>query len=82
MQANLGLLKVLVTKSEAEGLHTHLRSMVEGVVKWQDNTKIHFKAKVGFSAILLLSSVAMAKWLSSYTDHLKFSLDNFELFSG
>lgn len=46
IKANLGLLKVLVTKSEAEWLHADLRSMVEGVLKCQDHTKSHFKAKV------------------------------------
>lgn len=46
LQANLGLLKVLVAKSQAEGLQMHLRSMVESLLKWQDNTKNHFKAKV------------------------------------
>ncbi|KAK6941256.1 putative domain NUC173 [Dillenia turbinata] len=46
MQANLGLLKVLVAKSQADGLQMHLKSMVEGLLKWQDNTKNHFKAKV------------------------------------
>ena len=51
MQANLGLLKVLVTKSEAEWLHADLRSMVEGVLKCQDHTKSHFKAKVGYLEI-------------------------------
>ncbi|XP_041004716.1 RRP12-like protein [Juglans microcarpa x Juglans regia] len=46
IKANLGLLKVLVTKSQPEGLQMHLGSMVEGLFKWQDNTKNHFKAKV------------------------------------
>ena len=46
MQANLGLLKVLVAKSKAEGLQAHLASLVEGLLKWQDDTKNHFKAKV------------------------------------
>lgn len=46
MQANLGLLKVLVAKSQAEGLQAHLRGMVEGLLNWQDSTKNHFKAKV------------------------------------
>lgn len=45
IKANLGLLKVLVAKSPVEGLQTHLRNMVEGLLKWQDNTKNHFKAK-------------------------------------
>lgn len=58
-KANLGLLKVLVTKSEAEGLHTHLRSMVEGVVKWQDNTKIHFKAKVKLLLEILIKKCGL-----------------------
>lgn len=49
MQANLGFLKVLVAKSPAEGLQIHLRSMVEGLLKWQNDTKNHFKAKVCFS---------------------------------
>lgn len=48
MQANLGLLKVLVAKSKAEGLQSHLKSMVEGLLKWQDDAKTHFKAKVWF----------------------------------
>jgi len=48
MQANLGLLKVLVAKSQAEGLQMHLSSMVDGLLKWQDSTKNHFKAKVLF----------------------------------
>jgi ribosomal RNA-processing protein 12 len=47
LQANLGLLKVLVAKSQAEGLQLHLKSMVEALLKWQDDTKTHFKAKVG-----------------------------------
>ncbi|PON84609.1 Coatomer beta subunit [Trema orientale] len=45
-KANLGLLKVLVAKSKAEGLQLHLKSMVEGLLMWQDDTKTHFKAKV------------------------------------
>lgn len=48
MQANLGLLKVLVSKSPAEGLQAHLRSMVEALLGWENNTKKHFKAKVLF----------------------------------
>ncbi|KAL0338857.1 UNVERIFIED_CONTAM: RRP12-like protein [Sesamum angustifolium] len=43
---NQGLLKVLVAKSQTEGLQTHLRSMVEGLLNWQDSTRNHFKAKV------------------------------------
>ncbi|XP_020270530.1 RRP12-like protein [Asparagus officinalis] len=46
IKANLGLIKVLVAKSKSEGLQMHLRTMVEGLLKWQDNTKNHFKAKV------------------------------------
>ncbi|TYI71836.1 hypothetical protein E1A91_D07G017400v1 [Gossypium mustelinum] len=46
IKANLGLLKVLVAKSQAEGLQAHLASLVEGLLKWQDDTKNHFKAKV------------------------------------
>ncbi|KAL3642880.1 hypothetical protein CASFOL_013695 [Castilleja foliolosa] len=46
VKANLGLLKVLVAKSQAEGLQTHLRGMVEGLLNWQDSTKNHFKAKI------------------------------------
>ena len=47
MQANLGLLKVLVAKSKAEGLQLHLGSMVEGLLMWQDDTRTLFKSKVG-----------------------------------
>ncbi|EOY30181.1 ARM repeat superfamily protein isoform 2 [Theobroma cacao] len=46
IKANLGLLKVLVAKSKAEGLQAHLASLVEGLLRWQDYTKNHFKAKV------------------------------------
>ncbi|OVA08308.1 putative domain NUC173 [Macleaya cordata] len=46
VKANLGLLKVLVAKSQAERLRTDLKSMIEGLLKWQDDTKNHFKAKV------------------------------------
>ncbi|GAB4838105.1 hypothetical protein Ancab_027636 [Ancistrocladus abbreviatus] len=46
IKANLGLVKVLVAKSQAESLQSHLRSLVEGLLKWQDDTKNHFKAKV------------------------------------
>ncbi|KAK8660682.1 hypothetical protein V6N13_051597 [Hibiscus sabdariffa] len=46
IKANLGLLKVLVAKSKTEGLEAHLASLVEGLLKWQDDTKNHFKAKV------------------------------------
>ncbi|WJX12238.1 hypothetical protein P8452_02759 [Trifolium repens] len=45
-KANLGLLKVLVAKSQAEELQVHLRSVVECLFKWQDVAKNHFKAKV------------------------------------
>ncbi|KAK7265474.1 hypothetical protein RJT34_33094 [Clitoria ternatea] len=46
IKANLGFLKVLVAKSKVDGLQMHLKSMVEGLLMWQDNTKNHFKAKV------------------------------------
>ncbi|KAJ6362315.1 hypothetical protein OIU78_002676 [Salix suchowensis] len=46
IKANLGFLKVLVAKSQAEGLQMFLGSMVEGLLRWQDDTINHFKAKV------------------------------------
>ncbi|PIA46017.1 hypothetical protein AQUCO_01600349v1 [Aquilegia coerulea] len=46
IKANLGLVKVLVAKSHAEALQIHLKSLVEGLLKWQDDQKNHFKAKV------------------------------------
>ncbi|BBH08124.1 ARM repeat superfamily protein [Prunus dulcis] len=46
IKATLGFLKVLVAKSQTEGLHLHLESMVESLLKLQDATKTHFKAKV------------------------------------
>ena len=54
MQANLGLLKVLVAKSHAEGLHANLRTVVEGLLNWQDSTKNHFKAKVAICMLLFV----------------------------
>ncbi|CAL9143978.1 unnamed protein product, partial [Musa hybrid cultivar] len=38
-KANLGLIKVLVVKSKADGLQMHLKTMVEGLLRWQDDTK-------------------------------------------
>lgn len=46
VKANLGLLKVLVAKSQAEGLQTHMKGMVEALLSWQSSNKNHFKAKV------------------------------------
>lgn len=46
IKANLGLLKVLVAKSQAEALADHLRILVQGLLCWQGDTKNHFKAKV------------------------------------
>ncbi|XP_071911266.1 uncharacterized protein [Coffea arabica] len=46
IKASLGLLKVLVAKSQVEWLQTHLKGMVEGLLNWQDSRKNHFKAKV------------------------------------
>ncbi|KAD6455117.1 hypothetical protein E3N88_09823 [Mikania micrantha] len=46
LQASLGFLKVLVAKSQAEGLQTHMRGMVEAILRWQSSSKNHFKAKV------------------------------------
>ncbi|XP_051150199.1 uncharacterized protein LOC127264739 [Andrographis paniculata] len=46
IKANLGLLKVLVAKSQADSLQAHLRSMVEGLLNWQDDTRNHFEVKL------------------------------------
>ncbi|KAL4572212.1 hypothetical protein LXL04_018982 [Taraxacum kok-saghyz] len=46
VKANLGLLKVLVAKSQAEGLKMHMKGMVEALLTWQTTNKSHFKAKV------------------------------------
>ncbi|KAL9659403.1 hypothetical protein QQ045_024209 [Rhodiola kirilowii] len=46
IKANLGLLKVLVAKSPADGLYTHLQSMVHGLLYWPDNSQKQFKAKI------------------------------------
>ncbi|XP_071737282.1 uncharacterized protein [Rutidosis leptorrhynchoides] len=45
-KANLGLLKVLVAKSQAAGLQDHMKGMVEALLSWQSSNKNHFKAKV------------------------------------
>ncbi|KAK9073659.1 hypothetical protein SSX86_006253 [Deinandra increscens subsp. villosa] len=45
-KASLGFLKVLVAKSQAEGLQTHMSGMVEALLSWQSVSKNHFKAKV------------------------------------
>lgn len=46
IKANLGLLKVLVAKSQGENLNTHLKSLVEGLLNWQVDAKNHFKSKI------------------------------------
>jgi ribosomal RNA-processing protein 12 len=42
-----------VAKSQAEGLQMFLGSVVEGLLRWQDDTKNHFKAKVLTTQTLL-----------------------------
>ncbi|KAK9110865.1 hypothetical protein Sjap_018925 [Stephania japonica] len=59
IKANLGLLKVLVAKSQAEWLKIHLKSVVEGLVKWQDDTRNHFKAKVKLLLEMLIKKCGM-----------------------
>ncbi|KAK7388294.1 hypothetical protein VNO78_23108 [Psophocarpus tetragonolobus] len=59
IKANLGFLKVLVAKSQTEGLQMHLKSMVEGLLKWQDNSKNHFKAKVKLLLGMLVTKCGM-----------------------
>ncbi|WCJ42841.1 ARM repeat superfamily protein [Euphorbia peplus] len=59
IKANLGLLKVLVAKSQSDGLQMHLRSLVEGILKWQGNTKSHFKAKVKHLLEMLVRKCGM-----------------------
>ncbi|ONH97380.1 hypothetical protein PRUPE_7G186700 [Prunus persica] len=54
IKATLGFLKVLVAKSQTEGLQLHLEGMVESLLKLQDATKTHFKAKVKFLLEMLV----------------------------
>lgn len=74
LQANLGLLKVLVAKSQAEGLQAHLRSVVEGLLNWQDNTKNHFKAKVSISVYLHESSLLGLTLMERFMVYCDFSV--------
>ncbi|GKV24693.1 hypothetical protein SLEP1_g34276 [Rubroshorea leprosula] len=46
IKANLGLLKVLVAKSQAQELGAHLGILVQGLLSSEDDTKNHFKVKV------------------------------------
>ncbi|CAI9100786.1 OLC1v1037959C2 [Oldenlandia corymbosa var. corymbosa] len=59
IKAGLGLLKVLVVKSQAENLETHLRDLVEGLLNWQDSSKNHFKAKVKSLVEMLIKRCGM-----------------------
>ncbi|CAH9077093.1 unnamed protein product [Cuscuta europaea] len=59
IKANLGLLKVLVAKSQPEGLHSHLRGMVDGILSWQDSSKNHFKAKVKLLLEMLIKKCGL-----------------------
>ncbi|XP_021803613.1 ribosomal RNA-processing protein 12-like, partial [Prunus avium] len=54
IKATLGFWKVLVAKSQTERLQLHLESMVESLLKLQDATKTHFKAKVKFLLEMLV----------------------------
>ncbi|BFG39488.1 hypothetical protein CerSpe_257610 [Prunus speciosa] len=54
IKATLGFWKVLVAKSQTEGLQLHLESMVESLLKLQDATKTHFNAKVKFLLEMLV----------------------------
>lgn len=47
VQSVLGFLKVVVARQPVEQLQHHLKSMVEGLLLWSDDSKNHFKAKVG-----------------------------------
>lgn len=42
----LGLVKVVIARLPAAELDQHLRSLVEGLILWSDDSKNHFKAKV------------------------------------
>lgn len=42
----LGLLKVIIARLPVVELDQHLRSLVEGLILWSDDSKNHFKAKV------------------------------------
>ncbi|KAI4376476.1 hypothetical protein MLD38_014233 [Melastoma candidum] len=46
VKANLGFVKVLVAKSQVDWLQNNLGNLVEGLLKWQDGSKNHFKSKV------------------------------------
>ncbi|KAL3363467.1 hypothetical protein AABB24_012642 [Solanum stoloniferum] len=59
IKANLGLLKVLVTKSTADGLQAHLKNMVEALLGWQNSTKNHFKAKVKLLIEMLIKKCGL-----------------------
>lgn len=41
-----------MAKSQSEGLQNHLGNMVEGLLKWQDDTTNHFKAKVSVCVLI------------------------------
>ncbi|GAA0164038.1 hypothetical protein LIER_19765 [Lithospermum erythrorhizon] len=59
IKANLGLLKVLVAKSQVQNLNTHLKSLVDGLLNWQDSAKNHFKAKIKLLIEMLVKKCGM-----------------------
>ncbi|KNA13159.1 hypothetical protein SOVF_119210 [Spinacia oleracea] len=59
IKANLGLLKVLVAKSQPDNLQNNLQVMVEGILEWQDDSKNHFKAKVKHLLEMLVKKCGM-----------------------
>lgn len=69
LQAILGLIKVLVVKSDADGIQMHLKTIVEGLFKRQDDTNNHFKAKVLFFFRFLLKLDPCCK--SCYHDEVQ-----------
>lgn len=62
IQSVLGFLKVVVARQPAEHLQHHLKSMVEGLLLWSDDSKNHFKAKVDFGLRTSFSPVIMGCW--------------------
>lgn len=56
-QSVLGLVKVVIARLPAQELDQHLKSLVEGLILWSDDSKNHFKAKVCFWFTVLLSFI-------------------------
>lgn len=56
----LGLVKVVIARLPAQELDQYLKSLVEGLILWSDDSKNHFKAKVYIWFTVVISFIGFS----------------------